>query len=232
MIGSCPPASNLLDALDADGHAVIPGLLDAKACAATAAMFDDPGTAFRSSVDMARHGFGRGHYRYFARPLPPLVQALRTGLYPELARIANIWSERLGDGQQWPEQLEQLSQACATAGQTRPTPLLLRYGPGDYNRLHQDLYGALVFPLQLVVLLDDPDSDFRGGELMLVEGRPRQQSQGRVVALRQGDAAVFPVRERPVASARGWSRATMRHGVSTIHHGQRRTLGIIFHDAA
>ncbi|MEI6487050.1 MAG: 2OG-Fe(II) oxygenase [Sphingomonadales bacterium] len=208
MIGALPPVADLLAALDADGHAIIPGLLDADACAATAALFDDPATPFRSRIDMARHGFGRGHYGYFARPLPPLVQGLRGGLYPALAA------------------------QCAAAGQTRPTPLLLRYGPGDFNRLHQDLYGPLVFPLQLVVLLDRPGRDFGGGELMLVEGRPRQQSQGRVVPLRQGDAALFPVRERPVPSARGWARASMRHGVATLHHGQRRTLGIIFHDAA
>lgn len=232
MIGAIPTVPALLAALDSDGHAVIPGLLDAEACAATAALFDDPGTPYRSTVDMARHGFGRGQYRYFARPLPPLVQGLRTGLYPALAEIANIWSERLGEERRWPEDHAALAEHCAAAGQSRPTPLLLQYGPGDFNRLHQDLYGPLVFPLQLVVLLDVPGRDFSGGELMLVEGRPRQQSQGRVVTLRQGDAALFPVRDRPVPSARGWSRATMRHGVATIHHGQRRTLGIIFHDAA
>jgi hypothetical protein len=226
-----PAPGTLLAALDAEGHAVIPGLLSPAECAAAAALFDDPATAFRSHVDMARHGFGRGQYRYFARPLPPLVGALREALYPLLAAVANVWAERVGQPARWPGALDDLTGLCAAAGQTRPTPLLLRYGPGDFNRLHQDLYGELVFPLQLVVLLDAPERDFAGGEFLLVEGRARQQSQGRVVPLGQGDAAIFPVRERPVASARGWARATMRHGVATVQSGQRRTLGIIFHDA-
>lgn len=232
MTRPLPSPQALLEALDADGHALIPGLLSPDECAAAAALFDDPATAFRSHVDMARHGFGRGHYRYFARPLPALVGALRETLYPPLAEIANVWAERLGQPARWPGALGELTSLCAAAGQTRPTPLLLRYGPGDFNRLHQDLYGPLVFPLQLVVLLDAPERDFAGGEFLLVEGRARQQSQGRVVPLRQGDAAIFPVRERPVASARGWARASMRHGVATVRSGQRRTLGIIFHDAA
>lgn len=232
MTGTLPSAETLLGALDADGHAVIPGLLSPEECASAAALFDDPATAFRSHVDMARHGFGRGQYRYFAWPLPPLVGALREALYPPLAEVANVWAARLGQPARWPGALGDLSRQCAAAGQTRPTPLLLRYGPGDFNRLHQDLYGDLVFPLQLVVLLDQPERDFAGGEFLLVEGRARQQSQGRVVQLGQGDAAIFPVRERPVASARGWARASMRHGVATVRSGQRRALGIIFHDAA
>jgi hypothetical protein len=232
MTGPLPSAEALLGALDADGHALIPGLLSPAECASATALFDDPATAFRSHVDMARHGFGRGQYRYFARPFPPLVGALREALYPPLAEVANVWAERLGQPARWPDALGDLTGLCAAAGQTRPTPLLLRYGPDDFNRLHQDLYGELVFPLQLVVLLDAPERDFQGGEFLLVEGRARQQSQGRVLPLQRGDAAIFPVRERPVASARGWARASMRHGVATVRSGQRRTLGIIFHDAA
>jgi uncharacterized protein len=219
------------EALDRDGYATIGGLLDAATCADLAAIYDDD-ARFRSTVVMARHGYGRGEYRYFARPLPELVQGLREALYPPLAAIGNIWGERLGQDRRWPAMHAELAAECAAAGQTRPTPLLLRYGPGDYNRLHQDIYGPLVFPLQVVTLLDEPGRDFSGGELVLSEGRARMQSRPIVIPLAQGDAAVIPVRERPVASARGWTRATMRHGVSEVRSGSRRTLGIIFHDAA
>ena len=219
-------------ALDRYGHAVIPDLLSAQQCAALAALYDEPAVAFRSRVVMSRHGYGQGEYQYFSRPLPGLVQSLREDLYPPLARIAAVWAQRLGQSSAFPASHAELSAACAAAGQTRPTPLLLRYGPGDYNRLHQDVYGALVFPLQVVILLSRPGEDFAGGELVLSEARARMQSRATVVHWKRGDAAVIPVRERPVAGARGFSRASMRHGVSTVRSGARRTLGIIFHDAA
>ncbi len=218
-------------ALDRDGHAVLPGLLSAQDCATLAALYDAPDTKFRSRVVMARHGYGQGEYQYFARPLPDLVQALREDLYPPLARIAATWAGRLGERFSFPATHAALAAACAEAVQTRPTPLLLRYGAGDYNRLHQDVYGALVFPMQVVVLLAQPGEDFTGGELVLSEGRARKQSRAIVVQWNKGDAVIIPVRDRPIASARGWSKATMRHGVSTVHSGARRTLGIIFHDA-
>ncbi len=226
-----PDATRVAANLDRHGYAIVRGLLDETTCGTVASLYDDPNTPFRSTVVMARHGYGQGEYRYFARPLPLIVQGLRDTFYPPLARIAEEWSARLGHPRAWPADHAGLVAACAAAGQTRPTPLLLRYGPGDYNRLHQDVYGELVFPLQLVVLLDAPGRDFSGGDLVLVEGRARMQSRASVVNLCQGDAAIFPVRERPIASARGWSRATMRHGVAEIRSGQRRTLGIIFHDA-
>ena len=219
------------EALDRDGFATIPALLDAAACADLAASYDEE-ERFRKIVVMGRHGYGRGEYRYFARPLPDAVQALRDGLYPALAPIANGWDERLGTLGRWPATHVELAAKCAAAGQTRPTPLLLRYGPGDYNRLHQDIYGELVFPLQLVVLLDRPGRDFTGGELVLSEGRTRMQSRPIVVPFGQGDAVIIPVRERPIQGARGWTKASMRHGVSEVRSGWRRTLGIIFHDAA
>jgi hypothetical protein len=219
-------------ALDRDGHAVLQSLLTTKQCASVAALYDEPDTKFRSRVVMARHGYGQGEYQYFARPLPDLVQSLREDLYPPLARLAADWARRLSEACDFPTTHAELTAACAAAGQTRPTPLLLRYGPSDYNRLHQDVYGALVFPMQVVVLLSQPGEDFTGGELVLSEGRARMQSRAIVVNWRQGDAVVIPVRERPITGTRGWSKATMRHGVSTIHAGTRRTLGIIFHDAA
>jgi hypothetical protein len=225
-----PDVSDLAANLDRDGYAMIPGLLDAATCGTVASMYDDPKTPFRSTVVMARHGYGQGEYRYFARPLPAIVQGLREMFYPPLARIAEDFSARLGHPREWPTDHAGLVAACAAAGQTKPTPLLLRYGPGDYNRLHQDVYGELVFSLQLVVLLDAPGRDFTGGDLVLVEGRARMQSRASVVGLGRGDAAIFPVRERPIASARGWSRASMRHGVAEIRSGLRRTLGVIFHD--
>jgi hypothetical protein len=224
-------AANLGEALDRDGYATIQGLIDPATCADLAAMYGEDGR-FRSTVVMERHGYGQGEYRYFARPLPEVVQSLRERLYPTLAAIANTWAGRLASARRWPEAHAELAAECAAAGQTRPTPLMLRYGPGDYNRLHQDIYGELVFPLQVVTLLDQPGRDFTGGELVLSEGRARMQSRPIVVPLARGDAAVVPVRERPVAGPRGWARASMRHGVSEVRSGRRRTLGIIFHDAA
>ena len=216
--------------LDADGHAVLPALLTPAECRELAASYDDD-ARFRSRVVMARHGFGRGEYRYFDYPLPPLVHALRTTLYPPLAGIANRWQEALRRESRFPETHEAFLARCRDAGQSRATPLLLRYGPGDYNCLHQDLYGQHVFPLQVAVLLSQPERDFTGGELVLTEQRPRRQSRASVVPLRQGDAVVFAVSERPVSGARGSYRVVMRHGVSMLRSGRRHTLGVIFHDA-
>jgi hypothetical protein len=218
-------------ALDRDGHAILPGLLDGDECRALAALYERS-EAFRSRVVMARHGFGEGEYKYLAYPLPQVVAELRQALYPLVARIANAWQRQLGFDATFPDALDAYLGRCHEAGQTRPTPLILKYGPGDYNCLHQDLYGELVFPLQATVLLSRPGEDFAGGEFLLVEQRPRRQSKGEVVPLRQGDAVVFPVNHRPIAGARGYYRATMRHGVSRLHSGSRFTLGIIFHDAA
>jgi len=217
--------------LDKVGHAVMPDLLTGSACETIAGLYDDE-ALFRSQVVMARHGFGQGEYRYFADPLPEPVGALREGLYPPLAAIANRWNEALGREGRFPPEHAALRELCRAAGQTRPTPLLLRYRAGDYNRLHQDVYGATVFPLQVAVLLSEPGRDFAGGEFVLVEQRARMQSRPMVVPLRQGDAVVFAVRERPTSSARGWSRAALRHGVSEVRSGLRHTLGVIFHDAA
>jgi hypothetical protein len=216
--------------LDAQGCAVLANLLGRDECDAVAALYarDD---LFRSRVVMARHGFGRGEYRYFAYPLPDLVAALRSALYPRLAPIANRWSEAMGSALRYPATHAEYLRRCHTAGQRRPTPLLLHYDAGDYNCLHQDLYGEEVFPIQVAVLLSDPERDFTGGELVLTEQRPRMQSRARVVALRQGDAVAFAVQHRPVRGTRGYYRVNMRHGVSELRSGQRRTLGIIFHDA-
>jgi hypothetical protein len=181
---------------------------------------------------MEKHGYGRGEYKYFAYPLPPIVGELRARLYPPLAIVANQWRRALGQDGAFPDTLLEYLDRCHAAGQTRPTPLMLRYGMDGFNCLHQDLYGDLVFPLQTVILLSDPERDFTGGELMLVEQRPRAQSKGEIVRLRQGEAAIFPVRERPARGARGYHRVVMRHGVSRILSGNRNTLGIIFHDAA
>ncbi|MGE0253238.1 MAG: 2OG-Fe(II) oxygenase [Alphaproteobacteria bacterium] len=216
--------------LDAFGAALLPGLLDAGQCAALAASYADD-ALFRSRVVMARHGFGQGEYRYFAYPLPPIVAALRAALYPPLAAIANGWAAALGEDRRFPAGHADYLARCHRDGQTRPTPLLLRYGPGDYNCLHQDLYGEHVFPLQATVLLSAPGADFAGGEFVLVEQRPRRQSRTEVVALSRGDAVVFPVRDRPVRGARGVHRTVMRHGVSRLRAGTRTTLGLIFHDA-
>jgi uncharacterized protein len=218
------------EALDANGWAVLPRLFAPDACTALAERYDSP-EQFRSHIVMARHGFGRGEYRYFAYPLPGPVQDLRTRLYPPLAGIANRWHERMGVARRFPAQHAEWLAECHAAGQTRPTPLLLRYGPGDYNCLHQDLYGDHVFPLQAALLLSEPGRDFAGGEFVLTEQRPRMQSRAAVVPLGQGDAVVFAVHQRPVRGNRGDYRVTMRHGVSAVHLGKRHTLGIIFHDA-
>ena len=217
-------------ALDAQGRAVLPGLLGADACDALAARYDEE-TGFRSRVVMARHGFGRGEYRYFAYPLPQPVETLRGALYPRLAPLANRWHARMGIDVRFPETHAEFLARCHAAGQVRPTPLLLNYGPGDYNCLHQDLYGEHVFPLQAAVLLSAPGADFTGGEFMLTEQRPRMQSRAAVVPLAKGDAVIFAVNTRPVKGSRGDYRVTMRHGVSEVRAGQRRVLGVIFHDA-
>ena len=216
--------------LEAHGCAVIEGLLAPESCRHLAALYAAD-TPFRSRVVMARHGFGRGEYRYFAYPLPELVGQLRAGLYPPLAAIANRWHAALGVDVRFPARHDGFLARCRAAGQTRPTPLLFQYLPGDFNCLHQDLYGEHVFPLQVAVLLSAPGQDFAGGELVLTEQRPRQQSRVEVVPLRQGDAAVFPVRHRPVRGPRGVHRVTVRHGVSRLRAGRRHALGVIFHDA-
>lgn len=217
--------------LDAQGFTVLPGLLDAPACEALRDGYDND-ALFRSRVVMQRHGFGRGEYRYFAYPLPEPVAALRSALYPPLAQLANRWQERLGSALRLPLRHDEFIARCHAAGQTRPTPLLLRYGTGDYNCLHQDLYGEHVFPLQVVFLLSQPGVDFTGGELVLVEQRPRLQSRASVVPLARGDAVVFAVNERPLQGTRGSYRVKLRHGVSALRSGHRHTLGLIFHDAA
>ena len=217
-------------ALDAHGYAVTGPLLDPQACAALAARYDDD-AHFRSRIVMARHGFGRGEYKYFSYPLPEEVAALRAALYPSLAAIANRWNAALGIATQFPDEHTAFLKRCHAAGQTRPTPLLLRYRDGDYNCLHQDLYGEHVFPLQFTVLLSRPGADFTGGEFVLTEQRPRMQSRAEVVPLAQGEGVIFPVHHRPVAGTRGTYRVNMRHGVSRLRKGLRHTLGVIFHDA-
>ncbi len=217
--------------LDARGYAVLPGLVAPRECTALTELYEQD-SGFRSRVVMARHGYGQGEYRYFSYALPDPVQHLRTTLYPPLAAIANDWGRRLGWDVAFPPAHADYLSACHAAGQSRPTPLLLRYGPGDYNCLHQDLYGAMVFPLQAAVLLSQPGRDFTGGEFILVEQRPRQQSRAEVVPLTQGDAVVFAVNHRPARGTRGEYRLAMRHGVSRLLSGKRFTLGVIFHDAA
>ena len=207
-----------------------PALLDADACAALAASYAEP-SLFRSRVVMERHGYGRGEYRYFSYPLPDSVARLRAGLYPPLAAIANRWHAALDIDSRFPPSHADFIARCHAAGQLRPTPLLLRYQAGDYNCLHQDLYGEQVFPLQVAVLLSTPGEDFTGGEFVLTEQRPRMQSRAEVVPLQRGDAVIFPVNLRPVNGARGPYRVAMRHGVSRLRSGSRHTLGIIFHDA-
>ncbi len=216
--------------LDSDGHAIMNGVLSGRECESLVATYDAD-EAFRSTIDMARHGFGRGQYRYFARPLPDIVGQLRAALFPPLAAIANGWSAALGLEVRYPDDHAAYLDRCHRAGQTKPTPLLLRYGEGDFNRLHQDLYGELVFPLQVTFLLSAPGRDFSGGEFVLTEQRPRMQSRAEVIPLGLGDGVIFPVRQRPAAGARGVHRVTMRHGVSRVRSGHRHTLGIIFHDA-
>jgi hypothetical protein len=216
--------------LDARGCAGVEGLLDPNECDALAALYPRD-EHFRSRVVMARHNFGRGEYRYFGYPLPDVVAELRTSIYPRLVPTANRWSEAMGTGARYPAEHEAFAARCRGAGQARPTPLLLRYDAGDYNCLHQDLYGGKVFPLQVTVLLSQPGRDFSGGEFVLTEQRPRTQSRPEVVALEKGDAVVFAVRHRPVQGARGVYRANMRHGVSRLRSGRRYALGVIFHDA-
>ena len=217
--------------LDEQGWAMLPGLMREAGCDATAVLYDHE-DCFRSRVVMARYGFGRGEYSYFAYPLPSAVETLRSRIYPHLAEIANGWEQRLGNEPRFPCDHVTYLDHCHASGQTRPTPLLLRYGPGDYNCLHQDLYGAEVFPLQVAVLLSQPDEDFTGGEFVLTEQRPRQQSRVMVVPLKKGDGVVFAVNNRPVKGSRGDYQVKMRHGVSRLLTGQRHVLGIIFHDAA
>jgi uncharacterized protein len=212
------------------GHATM-RLLDVATCHALAGLYDDE-TRFRSRVVMQKHNFGRGEYKYLSYPLPEPVAALRSALYPSLAAIANEWRETLGEASRFPPTLKAFLEQCHAAGQTRPTPLLLRYNADDYNCLHQDLYGPLVFPLQLTLLLSAPGTEFTGGEFVLVEQRPRAQSRAAVVPLAQGEAVIFPVHHRPAHGTRGPYRVTMRHGVSRVLSGRRHTLGIIFHDAA
>lgn len=219
------------DTLATRGFAVVPGLIDPAECRALAGLWPEK-PRFRSHVVMQRHGFGQGEYQYFAYPLPDRIEALRQALYPELAAVANRWNAELGVAKRYPPTLQGWLRQCHAGGQKRPTPLLLHYRAGDYNCLHRDLYGELVFPLQATVLLSDPAQDFSGGEFMLVEQRPRMQSRGEVVPLRQGDAVIFAVNERPVKGSRGFYRTAMKHGVSSLHQGERFTLGIIFHDAA
>jgi hypothetical protein len=216
--------------LDGRGWAMLETLLTADECEAIADLYEDD-RRFRSQVVMARHGFGQGEYKYFAYPLPDIVRDLRMALYPRLVGIANRWNESMGLDVRFPDGLEEFIERCHEAGQTRPTPLLLKYATGDFNALHQDLYGEHVFPLQMTVLLSQPEKDFAGGEFVLTEQRPRMQSRAEVVPLRQGDAVVFAVRDRPVRGSRGMYRVRMRHGVSRLRSGRRYTLGVIFHDA-
>jgi hypothetical protein len=217
--------------LDERGYASLPRLLAPPDCRRVAALWEQRGR-FRSAVVMERMRFGRGEYRYFARPLPAVVTALRAAVYAHLAPIANRWAATLGSREPFPPSLDAFLERCARAGQRRPTPLLLRYGPGDYNCLHQDLYGGVVFPLQVAIGLDRPGRDYTGGELLLVEQRPRAQSKGTAIAIPQGDGIVFTTRVRPAAGRRGFHRVVMRHGASEVRTGRRRVLGLIFHDAA
>ncbi|MES2280024.1 MAG: 2OG-Fe(II) oxygenase [Pseudomonadota bacterium] len=222
--------ASTLDQLQALGSAVITQLLSPAQCLALSSLYPQSQN-FRSRVVMERHGFGKGEYQYFSYPLPPLVQQLRSTLYPQLVETANRWNEAMGINTRYPPSHEEFIARCHAAGQVRPTPLLLQYGQGDYNCLHQDLYGEHVFPIQVAVLLSRPGEEFTGGEFVLTEQRPRMQSRPEVVPLQQGDAAVFAVHHRPVQGSRGFYRVNMRHGVSTLRTGRRHTLGVIFHDA-
>lgn len=241
---SANPASNaemtaLIDALDwsriggdldADGVAVTGPLLCRDQCMQLRSLYED--ADFRSRIIMSRHGFGRGEYKYFAYPLPPMIESLRTALWPHLALIANRWPAATGSSAAYPPDHAGYLARCHAAGQTKPTPLMLKYAAGDYNCLHQDVYGELVFPLQAVFLLSEPKEDFTGGELVITEQRPRMQSRAQVIPLELGSCAIFAVHQRPVQGARGIYRVNMRHGVSRIRDGERYTLGVIFHDAA
>ena len=212
------------------GCGVMERMLSSEECRQIAALYPQA-SHFRSQIHMARHGFGKGEYRYFTYPLPCLIEGLRTALYPHLAKVANGWNERLSHDERYPAEHAQFLRQCHEAGQTRPTPLLLQYVAGDFNCLHQDIYGAVVFPLQVTILLSEPGEDFTGGEFVLTEQRPRMQSRAEIVPLRQGDAVAFAVRTRPVEGAKRTYRVAMRHGVSRVRSGMRHTLGIIFHDA-
>ncbi len=224
------PWPELAAALDERGYALTGNLLGAAECRALASLYEEA-PRFRSRIVMQRHGFGRGEYQYFAAPLPAIVASLREHLYARIAPVARGWLQKLGRPPSYPETLAAFVKQCHEAGQTRPTPLLLRYGAGDYNCLHQDLYGELAFPLQVTFLLSRPEAEFDGGEFLLVEQRPRMQSRAEVIPLRQGEGVIFAVNERPVQGARGVYRVRMRHGVSVLRRGSRTTLGIIFHDA-
>jgi hypothetical protein len=217
--------------LDELGVATAGPVLSAADCRGLAELYDEDGR-FRATVDMARHSFGEGQYRYFDHPLPGVVAELRAAFWPHLLPIARHWAERLGRPDGWPDTFEDWLEQCHRAGQGRPTPLLLRYGPGGWNALHRDLYGDLVFPLQVVIGLDEPGTDYTGGEFLVVENRMRAQSRATTSVIGRGEALVFTTRDRPVRSSRGWSAASVRHGVSVLRSGRRRTLGLIFHDAA
>ncbi len=221
---------NIAEALQTEGYATVPSLLSAEACRETIQQYSRE-DCFRSRVIMARHGFGSGEYKYFGYPLPDIVKDLRTTLYPPLRAVANQWNQALGLEQRFPEDLTGFLEQCHAAGQTKPTPLLLKYETGDYNCLHQDLYGETVFPLQMAILLSEPLHDFTGGEFVMTEQRPRMQSRAMVVPLQQGDGVIFPVRQRPVDGSKRTYRVNLRHGVSHVRSGNRYTLGIIFHDA-
>jgi uncharacterized protein len=215
--------------LDDRGFAQTPVVLSARECSDLSGLY--PSDSFRSTIAMARHRFGEGEYKYFDHPLPEPIEQLRTSFYGPLAEAANRWAQRLGEDVRYPDELEAFLERCRGAGQVRPTPLMLRYGPGDWNALHQDVYGEVAFPFQIVTVLDRPDEDFEGGELVLLEQRPRAQSRAHVCRLRRGAFLIFTTRQRPARGSRGYHRAAMRHGVSTVTAGRRTTLGIIFHDA-
>jgi len=221
----------LLMALDQDGYVITGPLLNAEQCTEISSLYSVD-TGFRKRVVMAKHGYGRGEYRYFAYPLPSIVALLRNAFYRRLAPLANAWNLKMGADISYPDDHGAFVERCHNAGQTRPTPLLLQYGAGDYNCLHQDLYGEHIFPLQVVFLLSRPGEDFRGGEFVLTEQRPRRQSRAEVISLCQGEGVIFAVHQRPVEGARGTTKVNLRHGVSRLHAGQRYTLGVIFHDAA
>lgn len=216
--------------LDKFGFAIVDGLLSNNDCQELITGYRNE-NLFRSHIDMARHGFGQGEYQYYANPIPAKIKSLRTNLYPPLAQIANRWSRELGKDVKYPADHASFLELCHADGQNRPTPLIIKYGKGDYNCLHQDLYGDHVFPLQIAILLSDPDTEFSGGEFVLTEQRPRMQSRVEVVQLKRGDAVIFPVMHRPKQGVRGYYRTNIRHGVSRLHSGERFTLGIIFHDA-
>ena len=220
----------LTERMDAEGFVQTPPLFSASECRSLASSFEDG--HFRSTIDMRRYRFGEGAYKYFDAPLPELIDGARHALYPPLAALANDWAQRLGEPATFPAELDDFLERCHRAGQRRTTPLILRYGEGGHNTLHQDVYGEVAFPLQVVTMLDRPGEDFQGGQFVLLEQRPRAQSRAHVVDLQRGALLIFPTRHRPVEGTRGYYRATMRHGVATVHSGRRTTLGVIFHDAA